>query len=113
MVVSPPAAAAMKNGEGGGDSAAVESSQSGSMTVFRYDKSLLTRLYECKDVLKATEKAVPASKVREQWMYFVEMQIEPAGMLRIRCIELNISLMHILLWVIIIQVGRHSGAFHA
>lgn len=59
----------------------VEESPAGSMSVFRYEKTLLSRLHECKDVLKATQNVIPASKVLEQWRYFIEMQIEPAGMI--------------------------------
>lgn len=56
----------------------------GSMAVFQYDKSLLTRLQECSDVLQASKIPVPAAKIRAEWSYFVEVQIEPAGWLLIR-----------------------------
>lgn len=52
-------------------------------THFHFDKSLLTRLQECRDVLQpaSDSAAVPASRVRSEWAYFVELQIEPAGWL--------------------------------
>lgn len=68
----------MSQTNGGGDHA-VDSP--GDMTIFRYDKTLLTRLNECKDALKVSEKPVPACKVREEWSYFAEVQVEPAGTL--------------------------------
>lgn len=47
--------------------------------IFRFDKSLLTRLQECTDVLQVDDRPVPASRVRREWAYFVELQIEPTG----------------------------------
>lgn len=83
---SPPPASAMTTtaaNVGGGDNHAAEETPA-SLTVFRYEKSLLSRLHECKDVLKTAERTVPASKVREQWRYFIEMQVEPAGRIELR-----------------------------
>lgn len=83
---SPPPASAMITtaaNVGGGDNHAAEETPA-SLTVFRYEKSLLSRLHECKDVLKTAERTVPASKVREQWRYFIEMQLEPAGRIELR-----------------------------
>lgn len=47
--------------------------------IFQFDKSLLTRLRECTEILRSGEPPVPASRVRREWAYFVELQIEPTG----------------------------------
>lgn len=50
-----------------------------SVDVFHFgDKTLATRLQECQDVLQYN-RPVPASRVRSEWSYFMELQIEPAG----------------------------------
>lgn len=49
------------------------------MNVFEFDKSLLDRLEESAVVLQCKGAAVPASEVRSEWSYLVELQIEPAG----------------------------------
>lgn len=51
------------------------------MNVFEFDKSLLERLQESENVLHCKDVAVPASEVRSEWCYHVELQIEPAGKL--------------------------------
>lgn len=51
------------------------------MSVFEFEKSLLTRLEESTDVLQCKNEPVPASQVRAEWAYHVELQIEPAGWL--------------------------------
>lgn len=51
----------------------------GSMAVFQFDKSLLSRLQECSDVLQASKSPVPAANIRSEWSHFIEIQIEPAG----------------------------------
>lgn len=49
------------------------------MSVFEFDKSLLVRLEESTNVLQCKNGPVPASEVRNEWAYHVELQIEPAG----------------------------------
>lgn len=51
------------------------------MSVFEFEKSLLTRLEESTDVLQCKNEPVPASQVRAEWAYHIELQIEPAGWL--------------------------------
>lgn len=46
---------------------------------FRFVKSLLSRQLECSDVLQASKIPVPAGKIRNEWSYYVEIKIEPAG----------------------------------
>lgn len=49
------------------------------MSVYEFEKSLLVRLEESTNVLQCRDEAVPASEVRSEWAYHVELQIEPAG----------------------------------
>lgn len=49
------------------------------MSVYEFEKSLLVRLEESTNVLQCKSVAVPASEVRDEWAYHVELQIEPAG----------------------------------
>lgn len=49
------------------------------MEVFEFDKTLLTRMIEAENVLRLNTNPIPASSVRREWSYFVEVQIEPAG----------------------------------
>lgn len=49
------------------------------MSVFEFDKSLLLRLDESAVVLQCKGAAVPASEVRSEWAYHIELLIEPAG----------------------------------
>ena len=49
------------------------------MNVYEFEKSLLVRLEESTNVLQCRDDAVPASEVRSEWAYHVELQIEPAG----------------------------------
>lgn len=51
------------------------------MSVYEFEKSLLVRLEESTNVLQCRDEAVPASEVRSEWAYHVELQIEPAGRL--------------------------------
>lgn len=53
------------------------------MNVFEFDKSLLERLQESENVLHCKDAAVPASEVRSEWCYHIELQIEPAGKLHL------------------------------
>lgn len=52
------------------------------MNVFEYEKSLLERLQESETVLRCKNTPVPASEVRSEWAYHIELQIEPAGKLQ-------------------------------
>jgi len=49
------------------------------MEVYEFDKSLLERLDESMVVLSWKDDAIPASQVRTEWAYYIELQIEPAG----------------------------------
>ncbi|XP_055384328.1 protein nessun dorma [Condylostylus longicornis] len=49
------------------------------MDVFEFQKSLPTRFAEYMIVLSWSEKLVPASQVRDEWSYFLQLQIEPGG----------------------------------
>lgn len=49
------------------------------MNVFEFEKSLLERLQESENVLRCKNAPVPASEVRSEWAYHIELQIEPAG----------------------------------
>lgn len=49
------------------------------MEVYNFEKSLLIRLNEATDVLRVTPDPIPASNVRREWSYFVEIQTEPSG----------------------------------
>lgn len=53
------------------------------MNVFEFEKSLLERLQESENVLRCKNVPVPASEVRSEWAYHIELQIEPAGKLEI------------------------------
>lgn len=48
------------------------------MDVFEFDKTLLMRLDECSDILNHSTHC-PASRVKQEWTYFVELQVEPLG----------------------------------
>lgn len=48
------------------------------MEVFQFDKSMMDRLQEAHNVL-TRNKAIPASRIAEEWSYTVELLIEPAG----------------------------------
>jgi hypothetical protein len=47
--------------------------------VFEYDKTLLDRYEEIKGVLDYGSEAIPASQVRDEWVKYVELCLEPAG----------------------------------
>ncbi|XP_054744668.1 protein nessun dorma [Anastrepha obliqua] len=49
------------------------------MEVYEFDKCLLHRLEESMNVLSWKDKGFPASQVRSEWSYYIELQIEPAG----------------------------------
>ena len=49
------------------------------MKVFEFEKCLLQRMEECLNVLSWENNSVPASAVRSEWAYFIELQIEPTG----------------------------------
>lgn len=50
------------------------------MNTFQFEKSLLVRLEESENVLKGKNSLIPASAVRSEWAYHIELQIEPAGL---------------------------------
>lgn len=52
------------------------------MKVFQFDKSLLNRLEEARNVLQLKSSVVPAFLVRDEWACHVELIIEPAGKLK-------------------------------
>lgn len=49
------------------------------MEVYDFDKCLLDRLEESMTVLSWKDEVIPASQVRSEWSYYIELQIEPAG----------------------------------
>lgn len=49
------------------------------MNVYEFEKSLLKRMEESRNVLQCKGAPVPASEVREEWACHVELIIEPAG----------------------------------
>ncbi|XP_011200342.2 protein nessun dorma [Bactrocera dorsalis] len=49
------------------------------MEVYEFDKCLLDRLEESMGVLSWKDEVIPASQVRSEWSYYIELQIEPAG----------------------------------
>lgn len=59
------------------------------MSVYEFEKSLLVRLEESTNVLQCKSVAVPASEVRDEWAYHVELQIEPAGEFSILFVSSN------------------------
>ncbi|XP_067621875.1 protein nessun dorma [Eurosta solidaginis] len=66
------------------------------MDVFEFDKCLLDRLEESMNVLSWKDEIIPASQVRSEWSYYIELQIEPAGwqalwrIPRVICEELHV-----------------------
>ncbi|XP_055858410.1 protein nessun dorma [Episyrphus balteatus] len=66
------------------------------MDVYEFDKCLLHRLEESMDVLSYKDGVIPASRVRLEWSYYIELQIEPVGwqalwkIPRVICEELNL-----------------------
>lgn len=77
------------------------------MSVFEFDKSLLERLEESAIVLQCKGAAVPASEVRSEWSYHVELLIEPAG----KC-SIQYFLRPIILQCVPLQAGKRCGKFH-
>ncbi|XP_012155181.1 protein nessun dorma isoform X2 [Ceratitis capitata] len=49
------------------------------MEVYEFEKCLLDRLEESMTVLSWKDEVIPASQVRSEWSYYIELQIEPAG----------------------------------
>lgn len=49
------------------------------MQIYEFDKCLLERLKETMEVLSWRNSKIPASQVRNEWSYFVELQVEPTG----------------------------------
>lgn len=49
------------------------------MEVFKFEKSLLTRLTETRDVLCWKDEGISAARVKYEWKYFIEIQAEPTG----------------------------------
>lgn len=49
------------------------------MEVYEFEKCLLNRLEESMDVLSWKDGVIPASRVRLEWSYYIELQIEPVG----------------------------------
>lgn len=49
------------------------------MEVFTFNKSLLDRLNEANNVLHNDSAPVPASQVRREWSYMIELVVEPSG----------------------------------
>lgn len=49
------------------------------MNVYEFEKTLLERMEESRNVLKCKGSPVSASEVREEWACHVELKIEPAG----------------------------------
>ncbi|XP_017476218.1 PREDICTED: SHC SH2 domain-binding protein 1 homolog B [Rhagoletis zephyria] len=66
------------------------------MEVYEFDKCLLDRLEESMSVLSWKDEVIPATQVRSEWSYYIELQIEPAGwqaiwkIPRVICEELHI-----------------------
>lgn len=50
------------------------------MEVFEFEKSLTKHLCDISNILRCTGKSVPASQVRSEWAYHIELKIEPTGM---------------------------------
>lgn len=55
------------------------------MEVYEFEKTLLTRFDELIDILQWNNEPIPASEIKSQWAYFIELCIEPTGKLSIRC----------------------------
>lgn len=49
------------------------------MEIFTFDKSLQERLVEFTDILSSRGDVVPASQIKSEWSFHVELVIEPAG----------------------------------
>ena len=49
------------------------------MEIFTFDKCLQERLVEFSGILSSREDVVPASQIRSEWAYHVELVIEPVG----------------------------------
>lgn len=49
------------------------------MEVYEFDKCLLDRLEESLAVLSWKDEIIAASQVKNEWCYYIELQIEPAG----------------------------------
>lgn len=60
------------------------------MNVFEFEKSLLERMNESRNVLQCKGSSVPASEVREEWACHVELKIEPAGKIHYHLFRVNI-----------------------
>lgn len=49
------------------------------MEIFTFDKSLQERLVDFSEILSGREDIVPASQIRSEWAYHIELVIEPVG----------------------------------
>ncbi|XP_033209282.1 protein nessun dorma [Belonocnema kinseyi] len=49
------------------------------MEIFTFDKSLQERLVDFSEILSNREDIVPASQIRSEWAYHIELVIEPVG----------------------------------
>jgi len=49
------------------------------METYEFEKCLLARLRESRDILCCKDEPIPASQVKSEWAYFIELQIEPTG----------------------------------
>lgn len=57
------------------------------MQIYEFDKCLLERLQETMDVLSWRCPKIPASQVRKEWSYFIELQLEPAGKIELLLLQ--------------------------
>lgn len=57
------------------------------MQIYEFDKCLLERLQETMDVLSWRSPKIPASQVRKEWSYFIELQLEPAGKIELLLLQ--------------------------
>ncbi|KAF3428278.1 hypothetical protein E2986_09146 [Frieseomelitta varia] len=49
------------------------------MEVYTFDKSLQERLVELTEILSSRDEIVPASQIKAEWSYYIELVIEPVG----------------------------------
>ncbi|XP_033334782.1 SHC binding and spindle associated nessun dorma [Megalopta genalis] len=49
------------------------------MEIYTFDKSLQERLVELTEILSSRDEIVPASQIKAEWFYHVELVIEPTG----------------------------------
>ncbi|XP_076648265.1 SHC binding and spindle associated nessun dorma [Halictus rubicundus] len=49
------------------------------MEIYTFDKSLQERLVELTEILSSRDEKVPASQIKAEWSYHIELVIEPVG----------------------------------